>query len=96
MCVAVYFPLGVLDLLVGKRDPVVPPGGLRFVGGGHYTLDGWSASIRWKFLYPDAEFDFVFLIFILTHMLTDAAQNYVSEGFLNLGQVFYQLYTAQR
>ena len=157
---AVYFPLDVLDLLVGKRDPLVPPRGLWFVGGGHfrdnqflssftalcglqpdhrvldvgcgigkqavpltqylgpkgsyegfdivkegvqwcgqqitsrypnfrfrhvdvfnkhYNPDGRVSPSEWKFPYSDAEFDFVCLISVFTHMLPDAVQNYVSE-----------------
>src|ERR1700726_4722008 len=33
---AVFFPLDVLDVMSGKRDPLVPPRGLWFVGGGHF------------------------------------------------------------
>ena len=157
---AVYFPLDVLDLLVGKRDPLVPPRGLWFVGGGHfrdnqflssftglcdlqphhrvldvgcgigkqavpltrylspkgsyegfdivkegvqwceqqitdrypnfkfrhvdvfnkhYNPDGGVLPSEWKFPYSDAEFDFVCLISVFTHMLPDAVQNYARE-----------------
>jgi len=157
---AVYFPLDVLDLLAGKRDPLVPPRGLWFVGGGHfrdnqflnsfirlcdlqphhrvldvgcgvgkqavpltqylspegsyegfdiveegvrwcerhiterypnfkfrhvdvfnkhYNPDGSVLPSEWKFPYSDAEFDFVCLISVFTHMLPDAVQNYVRE-----------------
>jgi SAM-dependent methyltransferase len=157
---AVYFPLDVLDLVTGKRDPLVPPRGLWFVGGGHfcdnqflssftglcdlqphhrvldvgcgigkqavpltqflspkgsyegfdiveegvqwceqqitgrypnfkfrhvdvfnkhYNPDGSVLPSEWKFPYSDAEFDFVYLISVFTHMLPDAVQNYVSE-----------------
>jgi SAM-dependent methyltransferase len=31
-----FFPLDVFDFLVGRRDPLVPPRGLWFVGGGHF------------------------------------------------------------
>jgi SAM-dependent methyltransferase len=157
---AVYFPLDVLDLLVGRRDPLVPPRGLWFVGGGHfrdnqflscftglcnlqphhrvldvgcgigkqavpltqylspkgsyegfdivkdgiqwceqqitgrypnfkfrhvdvfnkhYNPDGGVLPSEWRFPYSDAEFDFVCLISVFTHMLPDAVQNYVHE-----------------
>jgi SAM-dependent methyltransferase len=33
---AVFFPLDVFDYLAGKRDPLVPPRGLWFVGGGNF------------------------------------------------------------
>jgi SAM-dependent methyltransferase len=33
---AVFFPLDVLDVMSGKRDPLVPPRGLWFVGGGRF------------------------------------------------------------
>lgn len=33
---AAYFPLDVFDLLVGRRDPLIPPRGLWFVGGGGF------------------------------------------------------------
>ena len=157
---AVYFPLDVLDLLVGKHDPLVPPRGLWFVGGGHfrdnqflssftglcdlqphhrvldvgcgigkqavplaqylnpqgsyegfdivkegvrwceqqitsrypnfqfrhvdvfnkhYNPDGRILPAEWKFPYSDADFDFVCLISVFTHMLPDAVENYISE-----------------
>jgi SAM-dependent methyltransferase len=157
---AVYFPLDVVDLLIGKYDPLVPPRGLWFVGGGHfhenqflssfielcdlqphhrildvgcgigkqavpltkylgptgsyegfdvvnegvqwceqqitsrypnfkfrhvdvfnkhYNPDGGVLPSEWKFPYSDAEFDFVCLISVFTHMLPHAVQNYVSE-----------------
>jgi SAM-dependent methyltransferase len=41
---AVYFPLDVLDLLAGKRDPLVPPRGLWFVGGGHFRDNQFLSS----------------------------------------------------
>jgi len=157
---AVFFPLDVLDVVAGRRDPLVPPRGLWFVGGGHFRdnqfldsfmrlcdLQPWhrvldvgcgigkqavpltqyltaagsyegfdivEAGIRWcrrqvtsrfpnfkfrhinvfnkhynpagnvlpsewKFPYSDAEFDFVCLISVFTHMLPDAVANYISE-----------------
>jgi SAM-dependent methyltransferase len=33
---AVYLPLDVFDYLLGRRDPLVPPRGLWFVGGGGF------------------------------------------------------------
>lgn len=41
---AVYFPLDVLDSLAGKRDPLVPPRGLWFVGGGHFRDNQFLSS----------------------------------------------------
>ena len=157
---AVYFPLDVFDLLVGRRDPLVPPRGLWFVGGGHfrdnqflscftslcdlqpyhrvldvgcgigkqavpltqylspkgsyegfdivkegvqwceqqitgrypnfkfrhvdvfnkhYNPDGGVLPSEWRFPYSDAEFDFVCLISVFTHMLPNAVKNYVHE-----------------
>lgn len=157
---AVYLPMDILDLLAGRRDPLIPPRGLWFVGGGHfrdnqylssftslcdlqphhrvldvgcgigkqavpltqylsskgsyegfdiveegvqwcdrqitsrypnfkfrhvdvfnkhYNPDGRVLPSQWKFPYSDAEFDFVYLISVFTHMLPDAVQNYVSE-----------------
>jgi ubiquinone/menaquinone biosynthesis C-methylase UbiE len=34
---AAYLPLDVLDFVVGKRDPLIPPRGLWFVGGGSFA-----------------------------------------------------------
>jgi SAM-dependent methyltransferase len=157
---AVYFPMDILDLFAGRRDPLIPPRGLWFVGGGHfrdtqflssftrlcdlqprhrvldvgcgvgkqavpltqylsprgsyegfdivregvqwceqqitsrypnfkfrhvdvfnkhYNPDGSVLPSQWKFPYSDAEFDFVCLISVFTHMLPDAEHNYVSE-----------------
>ena len=33
---AAFFPLDVFDFLAGRRDPLVPPRGLWFVGGGNF------------------------------------------------------------
>jgi SAM-dependent methyltransferase len=33
---AAYFPLDVVDYLAGRRDPLIPPRGLWFVGGGGF------------------------------------------------------------
>jgi SAM-dependent methyltransferase len=41
---AVFFPLDVLDLLTGRRDPLVPPRGLWFVGGGHFHDNQFLSS----------------------------------------------------
>jgi SAM-dependent methyltransferase len=157
---AVFFPLDVLDLLAGRRDPLVPPRGLWFVGGGHfcenqfrdsfvglcdlmphhrvldvgcgigkqavpltgylspegsyegfdivkegvqwcqqeitsrfpnftfkhvdlfnkhYNPQGREVPFQWKFPYSDAEFDFVCVISVFTHMLPEAVANYISE-----------------
>jgi SAM-dependent methyltransferase len=157
---AVFFPLDLFDFFAGKRDPLVPPRGLWFVGGGHFQANQFRGSFialgdlkphhrvldvgcgigkqavpltqylnpqgsyegfdiveegvewcqreissrfpnftfrhanifnkhynphgdvlpeQWKFPYADAEFDFVFLISVFTHMLPDAVHNYISE-----------------
>jgi ubiquinone/menaquinone biosynthesis C-methylase UbiE len=157
---ALFFPLDMLDSLVGGRNPLVPPRGLWFVGGGHfcenqlgdsfielcdllpshrvldvgcgigkqavpltqylgpegsyegfdivkegvqwcqdkitsrfpnfqfkhadvfnkhYNPDGREVPSRWKFPYSDAEFDFVSVVSVFTHMLPDAVENYVYE-----------------
>jgi SAM-dependent methyltransferase len=41
---AVFFPLDVLDRMAGKRDPLVPPRGLWFVGGGHFRENQFRDS----------------------------------------------------
>jgi len=157
---AAYFPLDVFDFLAGRRDPLVPPRGLWFVGGGgfrdnqflnsfikycdfkpqdrvldvgcgigkqavtltqylaspgtyegfdiveagiewcqreitkrypiftfrhvdvfnkHYNPEGKVLPEQFRFPYPNATFDFVYLISVFTHMLPDAVQNYISE-----------------
>jgi len=40
----VYFPMDVVDLLAGKRDQLVPPRGLWFVGGGHFHDNQFLSS----------------------------------------------------
>ena len=45
----------------------------------HYNPDGSALPSERKFPYSDAEFDFVCLISVFTHMLPDAVQNYVRE-----------------
>jgi SAM-dependent methyltransferase len=157
---AAFFPLDVFDFLAGRRDPLVPPRGLWFVGGGHfldnqflesfirlcdlqsyhrvldvgcgigkqavpltryldstgsyegfdivdhgirwcqreitsrfpnfrfrhvdvfnkhYNPQGKVLPSHWTFPYADAEFDFVCLISVFTHMLSEAVLNYISE-----------------
>ncbi len=157
---AAYLPLDVVDFLVGRRNVLVPPRGLWFVGGGHflenqfmdsfvslaglkphyrvldvgsgigkqavpltgylsaegsyegfdiveegvnwcqrqisrrfpnfkfrhvnvynkhYNSSGEVAPADWKFPFRDAEFDFVFLISVFTHMLPNAVENYINE-----------------
>jgi ubiquinone/menaquinone biosynthesis C-methylase UbiE len=157
---AVFFPLDVLDLMAGRRNPLVPPRGLWFVGGGHfcenqfkdsfvglcdlmphhrvldvgcgigkqavpltrylstegsyegfdivkegvhwcqekitgrfpnfrfkhvdifnkhYNPEGRALASQWRFPYSDAEFDFVYVISVFTHMLPDAVENYIRE-----------------
>jgi ubiquinone/menaquinone biosynthesis C-methylase UbiE len=41
---AVYFPIDILDVLIGKHDPLVPPRGLWFVGGGHFRENQFLSS----------------------------------------------------
>jgi SAM-dependent methyltransferase len=157
---AVFLPLDLFDALAGRRDPLVPPRGLWFVGGGHfrenqfkdsfvelcglrandrvlevgcgvgkqavplttylnsagsyegfdivkegvqwcqqqittrfpnfrfrhidlfnkhYNPEGRSLPSESTFPYSDAEFDFVCVISVFTHMLPDAVANYLSE-----------------
>lgn len=157
---AAFFPLDIYDFLAGRRDPLVPPRGLWFVGGGHfqenqflesfiqlcdlqphhrvldvgcgigkqavpltkyldskgsyegfdivdegiqwcqreitsrhpnfrfrhvdvfnqhYNPEGKILPSDWRFPYADAEFDFVWLISVFTHMLPKAVLNYISE-----------------
>jgi ubiquinone/menaquinone biosynthesis C-methylase UbiE len=156
----VFYPLDVFDFVTGKRDPLVPPRGLWFVGGGHfldnqfkesfvslgglqpnhrvldvgsgigkqavpltkylspegsyegfdiveegvawcrreitsrfpnfkfqhanvfnkhYNPSGEASPAQWKFPFADAQFDFVFLISVFTHMLPEAVENYLRE-----------------
>jgi ubiquinone/menaquinone biosynthesis C-methylase UbiE len=156
----VYYPLDVFDFVTGKRDPLVPPRGLWFVGGGHflenqlkdsfvslaglqphhrvldvgsgigkqavpltkylnaegsyegfdiveegvawcqreitsrfpnfkfqhanvfnkhYNPSGEVPPAQWRFPFDGAQFDFVFLISVFTHMLPDAVENYLGE-----------------
>jgi SAM-dependent methyltransferase len=50
---AVYFPLDVVDLLAGGRDPLVPPRGLWFVGGGDFGDNQlWDSFVRLCDLQP--------------------------------------------
>ena len=65
----------------------------------HYNPDGSVLPSQWKFPYSDAEFDFVYLISIFTHMLPDAMQNYVKRDRTCAqagSQVLYQFFAAQR
>ena len=45
----------------------------------HYNPKGKLKASEFDFPYPDASFDFVFLISVFTHMLPDDMRNYLSE-----------------
>ena len=45
----------------------------------HYNPKGTLSSSSFRFPYPDASFDFVFLKSVFTHLLPDSIQNYLQE-----------------
>jgi SAM-dependent methyltransferase len=49
-----YFPLDAIDFLAGRRDPLIPPRGLWFVGGGGFRDNQFLNSfIKYCDLKPD-------------------------------------------
>lgn len=48
----VYWPLDVLDGLLGKRDPLVPPRGMIFTGSGDFKKQGLKMA---RYLQEEAE-----------------------------------------
>jgi SAM-dependent methyltransferase len=44
-----------------------------------YRADGAIAGSEYRFAFPDADFDFVFLTSVFTHMLPPDVENYVAE-----------------
>ena len=45
----------------------------------YFNRDGKHAPVQYRFPFPDATFDFVFLTSVFTHMLRPAVENYVTE-----------------
>ena len=49
-----YFPLDAIDFLAGRRDPLIPPRGLWFVGGGGFRDNQFLNSfIKYCDLKPE-------------------------------------------
>ncbi|MEJ0048392.1 MAG: class I SAM-dependent methyltransferase [Rhodospirillales bacterium] len=44
-----------------------------------YNANGRTGAAEYRFPYPDASFDFVFLVSVFTHLLPNEVENYLAE-----------------